>query len=230
MLRTQEAALYGVGAEGIAELCEAMCIDALDVTAATRASVWFFQDNGDMVCQHLIDGIEGRIQRQGAIIPQAATEAYIKAARAGITSMMTEEAPSLDAEPGQAAESGETCRQIDLLIVDDTNIPTAVFRCERAADSSEWGERDLVLLRKMAQILASTIRRECREYAAEELSALASFLRSSPEDITLPGSRPLDLKWLQSPPEAEIRLPEPTPAADLDMDEWEPSAGDRKDH
>lgn len=227
MLRTQEAALYGVGAEGIANLCEAICMDALEVTVATRASIWFFQDNGDMVCQHLIDGQDGRIQ-QGAIIPQAATEAYVKAARAGVTSMVTEDAPSIG-EIHNDTDGNDSCRQIDLLLVDSQNNPTAIFRCERSPSTKEWRERDLNLLRQMAQILAGAIRRECQDYVAEELAAAAAFVRAH-DGINLPGSRQLELNWLRAAPEAEIRLPVPNAPETLDMAEWEPSAQDRKDH
>ena len=42
MLRTQEAASFSFGQDGMNGLCEAICLDAVEVTAVTRVSIWFF--------------------------------------------------------------------------------------------------------------------------------------------------------------------------------------------
>lgn len=200
MLRTQEAAFYGIGAEGIAELCEAICLDAIEVTSAIRASIWFFNDHGDMICQHLVDGHDGRIQ-QGAVIPRAATLAYLKAAVEGRSSVLTDQAPSF----GAAGDDPDgPCKQIDLLLVDARNNPTAIFRCERSAAVDDWRARDFTILRNLAQALAGAIRREAREMRAARPSSSAMAAVGTAQAI---GSRRLELAWLQIPPEQEIRLP-----------------------
>src|SRR5690606_350787 len=137
MLRTQEAAEFGIGAEGIGLLCEAMCFDAIEVASATRASVWFFDNKGDMVCHRLVDGRGSRIQ-QGAVIPRAAAEPYFKAAIEGLASITGD-----DIVPEEGEADAPERSRLDLLLVDGRRNPAAVFRAERLSSGEDWSERDL---------------------------------------------------------------------------------------
>ena len=63
MLRTQEAASsYDIGTDGMTVLCEAICLDAVEVTSANRVSIWFFDAKvwvgeaaSDKSCQYMIE-------------------------------------------------------------------------------------------------------------------------------------------------------------------------------
>ena len=216
MLRTQEAAEFGIGAEGIGLLCEAMCFDAIEVASATRASVWFFDNKGNMVCHRLVDGRDSRIQ-QGAIIPRAASEPYFKAAIQGLASITSDDTVPQDGEEGDASER----TRLDLLLVDGRRNPAAVFRAERLSSSDDWSERDLKILRELAQALAWAIRKQCQRDA----EARSDQLRARPEEIISArpfegsrargyremGSTQPNISWLRSDPVSDIRLPQPTP-------------------
>lgn len=51
MLRTQDAAMYAIGERGMTALCEAICLDAVEVTDAQRVGIWFFGGHGELVCR-----------------------------------------------------------------------------------------------------------------------------------------------------------------------------------
>ncbi|WP_341705294.1 hypothetical protein [Ferrovibrio sp.] len=212
MLRTQEAALYSIGEAGVAALCEAICLDAIDVTRASRVSVWFFTDNGSMVCQRQVDARDGRI-RQGAVIPPEATGAYLAAAGRGLDNMVTDDAPVLhdaglqddDRDADAALPEPE---RLDLLLVDGVSQPAAVLRCERPADGRDWSDRDLKMLRSMAQTLAATIRREAERYS--HMPALPQLPAQSRAVLAGKAGR-------AAPPQSEIRLPLPQ-SGRLDFD------------
>ncbi len=189
MLRTQEAASFNFGQDGMIALCEAICLDAVEVAAATRVSIWFFEEGGDMVCQRLLDAREGRFQ-QGAVIPRSATEAYLEAAARGMGAMQTEDAPEL---PGDsAAARNQIQARIDLLLVDSKNNPAAIFRCERCETDEDWRPRDITVLRNLAQTLSAAIRRVSDNYApAPEIPAVPSVALSAM------GSARQNLDWLR---------------------------------
>lgn len=193
MLRTQEAASFNFGQDGMSGLCEAICLDAVEVTSATRVSIWFFDDSGDMVCRRLLDSRDGRFQ-EGAIIPRSATSAYLDAAQQGLASMQTEHAPELPSDSAEARDKIQA--RIDLLLVDASNNPAAIFRCERWDSDADWRPRDITLLRNLAQTLAAAIRRR----AVPSVPAIPS--------VALPGlaSTPQNLSWLRKGGEQAIWL------------------------
>jgi hypothetical protein len=197
MLRTQEAALFNFGHDGMVALCEAICLDAIEVAAATRVSIWFFDDNGDMVCQRLLDSRDGRFQ-QGAVIPQSATTAYLDAASRGLASMQTEHAPELPTDTPSARDQVQA--RIDLLLVDAKNNPAAIFRCERCDTAAEWRPRDITVLRNLAQTLATAIRHQSQRYAAPAIPAVPSVALSAI------GSARQNLNWLRQGSEPSIWL------------------------
>lgn len=221
MLRTQEAAEFGIGAEGIGLLCEAMCFDAIEVASATRASVWFFDNKGNMVCHRLVDARDSRIQ-QGAVIPRAAAEPYFKAAIEGLASITSDDTVPQDGE-GEGEGAAERTR-LDLLLIDGRKTPAAVFRAERLSSAEDWSERDLKILRELAQALAWAIRKQCQRDA----EARGGQRRGEPAEIV--SARPLtgnqarawremgstvpNISWLRSDPVNDIRLPQPGPASD----------------
>lgn len=218
MLRTQEAAEFGVGTEGIGLLCEAMCFDAIEVASATRASIWFFDNKGNMVCHRMVDGRDSRIQ-QGAVIPRAAAEPYFKAAIEGLASITSDD---LVPEDGEASASERT--RLDLLLVDGRKHPAAVFRAERLSSADDWSDRDLKILRELAQALAWAIRKQCQR----ERDQHAGQLRAQPEEVV--SARPLsgrsgrgyreigstqpNIAWLRSDPVMSIQLPRPAPPSE----------------
>lgn len=155
MLRTQQAQTDQTFHDGIEGLCEAICLDAVEVAAATRAGIWLFDDDGAMICQRQFDSREGHF-RQGLVIPRAEAEVYLKAASAGLAAATTDLAPELDL----AAPGGQTMQtRLDLLLVDSRNQPTAMLCCERAEQSGDWRDRDVYVLRNLALALAGAIRR-----------------------------------------------------------------------
>ena len=216
MLRTQEAAEFGIGAEGIGLLCEAMCLDAIEVASATRASVWFFDNKGNMVCHRLVDGRDSRIQ-QGAIIPRAASEPYFKAAIQGLASITSDDTVPQDGEEANAPER----TRLDLLLVDGRRNPAAVFRAERLSSADDWSERDLKILRELAQALAWAIRKQCqrdaegrRDAEPREIVSARPFEGSRMRGYREMGSTQPNISWLRADPVSDIRLPQPTPQSD----------------
>lgn len=198
MLRTQEAAVFNFGHDGMAALCEAICLDAVEVASATRVSIWFFGDNGDMVCQRLLDSRDGRFQ-EGAVIPRSATLAYLDAASKGLASVQTEEAPELPSDSRSAREQIQA--RIDLLLVDAKNNPAAIFRCERCDTTEDWRPRDITILRNLAQTLAAVIRRQALTYPGhDDVPAIPSVA------VSAMGSTRQNLNWLRTERDAAIWL------------------------
>ncbi|PJI39441.1 hypothetical protein [Ferrovibrio sp.] len=193
MLRTQEAASFNFGQDGMTGLCEAICLDAIEVTSVTRVSIWFFDESGDMVCRRLLDSRDGRFQ-DGAVIPRSATAAYLDAAQQGLASMQTENAPELPSDSAEARDKIQA--RIDLLLVDAKNNPAAIFRCERWDSGADWRPRDITLLRNLAQTLATAIRRN----TLPAVPAMPSIALSGM------GSTPQDLSWLRHKDETAIWL------------------------
>lgn len=193
MLRTQEAALYGFGPDSMGVLCEAICLDAVEVTSTTRVSIWFFDAKGDMVCKRLLNARDGRFQ-EGAVIPKSATSAYVDAASQGLSSMVTEDAPIM---PEAAADDVKA--RLDMLLVDAQNQPAAIFRCERNTGNDDWRARDITILRNLAQTLAVAIRDQSLRNATRDLP-LGPVLQG---DI---GSVKQDLSWLRQSSEPSIWL------------------------
>jgi hypothetical protein len=194
MLRTQEAASLNFGQDGMTGLCEAICLDAIEVTSVSRVSIWFFDDSGDMVCKRLLDARDGRFQG-GAVIPRSATAAYLEAARNGLATMQTENAPELPSDSSEARDKIQA--RIDLLLVDGRNNPAAIFRCERWDSDTDWRPRDITLLRNMAQTLANAIRRNTLPATVPALPSVA---------LHGMGSTPQNLSWLRHKDETAIWL------------------------
>jgi len=195
MLRTQEAAQYTIGPDSLGVLCEAICLDAVEVTSATRVSIWFFDAKGDMVCKRLLNARDGRFQ-EGAVIPKSATSAYVDAASQGLASMVTEDAPVVPEISGDDVKA-----RLDMLLVDINNNPTAIFRCERNTGSDDWRQRDITILRNLAQTLAAAIReRSLRETTRDALAGLSAG------GLADMGSVKQDLTWLRQGGEPSIWL------------------------
>lgn len=218
MLRTQEAAEFGIGTEGIGLLCEAMCFDAIEVASATRASVWFFDNKGNMVCHRLVDGRDSRIQ-QGAVIPRAASEPYFKAAIQGLASITSDDAVPYEGDEADSDAPERT--RLDLLLVDGRRNPAAVFRAERLSSGEDWSDRDLKILRELAQALAWAIRKQCqrdaearRDAEPKDIISARPFEGRSARAYREIGSTQPNIAWLRSDPVSDIRLPQPRPASD----------------
>lgn len=215
MLRTQEAALYSIGENAMSVLCEAICLDAVEVAKVSRVSIWFFDEGGNLVCQRLLDAREGRFH-QGATIPRSATNAYVKAASEGLASLTTDDAPALEHDNAMPAE---VSARLDLLLVDNKNQPAAIFRCERYDSAGEWSERDITILRRLAQTLATAIRHECERYVARQgVPAVPSVL------LAPTGSAKQNLDWLRKSREPSIWLQSVPAASVYDMLDFDPAA------
>lgn len=193
MLRTQEAALYSFGQDNLGVLCEAICLDAVEVTSATRVSIWFFDAKGDMVCKRLLNARDGRFQ-EGAVIPKSATSAYVDAASQGLASLVTEDAPTMPEATGDEVKA-----RLDMLLVDAQSQPAAIFRCERNTGSDDWRARDITILRNLAQTLAAAIREQTLRTAVARDIPLGPVMG----DI---GSVKQDLSWLRHGGEPSIWL------------------------
>lgn len=195
MLRTQEAASFNFGQDGMTGLCEAICLDAVEVTSVTRVSIWFFDPSGNMICKRLLDSRDGRFQ-EGAVIPHSATAAYLDAARQGLASMQTENAPELPSDSADAREHIQA--RIDLLLVDAKNNPAAIFRCERWDSGHDWPLRDVTLLRNLAQALATAIRRNTQPALPAMPSVALGGMGSTPQDLSWLRQKDENAIWLQS--------------------------------
>lgn len=204
MLRTQEATMYGngMGEDGMAALCEAICLDVLEVVEANRVSIWFFDDKGDMVCRRQLDSRDGRFQ-QGAVIPRSATQAYINAASRGLDSITTEDAPV-------SGNAGDVKARLDMLLVDSQNTPAAIFRCERYAGPEEWRPRDITILRDLAQTLAAAIRQQYERQMAQ------AMMQGPLVAVSNMGSVKQDLSWLHQGSESSIWLQSVSAASAFD--------------
>lgn len=217
MLRTQDAVLLGNG--GMTALCEAICLDAVDVAGAARVSIWFFGQGGELVCRRLLDTCEGRFH-EGAIIPRSAAAAYIHAASSGRPMVATTAAPDL---PGQEVAAGGVASRIDLLLVGADNRPVAIFRSERRSGMPDWSDRDITILRNLARALATVIRYRDTDPATADLPPVPT--------VRAPlASARHDFPWLPSGAGAPILLgggidaqafggfPGPDGAVGVDMD------------
>lgn len=169
MLRTQQAQDEQISMADIDDLCEAICLDAVEAADAARAGIWLFDEDGAMICQRQFDVLEGSFS-QGRVIPHAEAAIYLKAAKAGLGASATDAAPDL-ALNGDKPHGGKLQNRLDLLLVDSRNQPTAMFCCERAAQSGDWRERDIYVLRHLAQALGGAIRRHGEYHAAAQQAA-----------------------------------------------------------
>lgn len=155
MLRTQQAQADQTRFDDIDGICEAICLDAVEVAQATRVGIWLFDEDGAMICQRQFDGRDGSFS-QGKVIPRDEAEVYIKAASGGMSSAIsTDNAPQLNQDGQQVNQLQD---RLDLLLVDSRNQPTAMFCCERLDQNGTWRERDVYVLRKLAQALSGAIR------------------------------------------------------------------------
>lgn len=160
MLRTQQAQSDQTRFDDIDGICEAICLDAVEVAKATRVGIWLFDEGGAMICQRQLDGRDGSFS-QGKVVPRDEAEVYVKAASGGVSAAInTEEAPQLNqpALDQDGQQTGGLQDRLDLLLVDSRNQPTAMFCCERLDQSGNWRERDIYVLRKLARALSGAIR------------------------------------------------------------------------
>ncbi len=159
MQRSRDAARRAVNLAGLQELFASVCQDALDLTRATRASIWYFEPNGSIVCQYLLDRRQPGF-RQGEIIGRERFAGY------------------LDALSGNGIVAAEHARQdettrcflddyfipndihalLDILIPDALGQPAAVLCCEQCGAPRPWSERDITALHCLTTLIASTLR------------------------------------------------------------------------
>lgn len=152
MLRTQLAQEAQTNFADIDDLCEAICLDAVEAARVACAGIWLFDDEGGLICQRQYDGQDGRFS-QGRVIPRDEAQVYLDVARQGLAASMTDEAP--EQRPG----GGKLQNRLDLLLVDSSDQPMALLCCERGGRDGEWRDGEIYVLRQLARVLSNAIRR-----------------------------------------------------------------------
>lgn len=199
MLRTQQAQDDQLSMADIDDLCEAICLDAVEAAQAARAGIWLFDQDGAMICQRQFDVMEGGFS-QGRVIPHTEAAIYLKAARDGLGASATDAAPAL------AGDGSKLQNRLDLLLVDSSNQPTAMFCCERAEQSGDWRERDIYVLRHLAQALGGAIRRHGEYHAAAQQASDSAVATEQKADLVDEAEADLDAAFGAAAREMPRRL------------------------
>ncbi|WP_428247938.1 PAS domain-containing protein [Ferrovibrio sp.] len=156
--QSRQAVAHAVNAAGLRNLFNAVCRDALDATQATRASIWYFEPNGSISCQHLIDRRTPNAP-PGMVIGREHHADYLNA-------ILTERV--IAAEDARRHPATRCFAQgyfidndihslLDFLINDREGNPAAILCCEQTSAPRQWRERDLVALYGLAEFIAGTL-------------------------------------------------------------------------
>lgn len=140
-------------------LFEAVCREAIRETGSTRASLWYFDSDGSLTCQCLLDSRDGKIS-SGATLPHAAYRKYLDAIRSNGIVM----APQARRNPATACfnddyfPDNDIHSLLDFLVTDHDGQPAAVLCCEHCRAPRNWSPADVAALQGLAQRLSRTFR------------------------------------------------------------------------
>lgn len=176
MKRSAEAARRAVNLTGLKQFFETVCLDAVELTGATRASIWYFEPNGSIVCQCLLDRRHDGFQR-GDVIGRDKHAAYLDAliAEGIVAAEDARNTPATACFVEDYFVPNNIHALIDMLIRDADGRPAAVLCCEDCAGPRPWREPELMGLFTLAETIAATFR-----YQGASAAQRALFVPSLP--------------------------------------------------
>jgi hypothetical protein len=157
-------------------LFESVCSLAVAGTKATRASVWYFEADGSISCQRLLD-VRTTGYQKGAVIERRTHQVYLDAivAEGGVLAddARTDNKTSCFND-GYFVEN-DIYSLLDFLIIDRDGLPAAILCCEQCGGPRKWSEDDIVCLRDLAQSIVETFK-----YQDENIARRALFTSDLP--------------------------------------------------
>lgn len=158
--------------DNLPALFEAVCREAIRETGSTRASVWYFESDGSLICQCLVDSRDGQAST-GTTLSRNVHGTYLDAIRSNGIVM----AANAHRHPATASFSRGYFRDndihslLDLLVTDQDNQPAAVLCCEHCKSPRNWSPADIAALQSLAQQLSETFRYDAGTPAQRALFA-----------------------------------------------------------
>jgi hypothetical protein len=156
--RSRLAVAHALNAAGLRNLFNAVCRDALDATQATRASIWYFEANGSISCQYLIDRRSANAPA-GMVISRDQYASYLDAilAERVIAAEEARQHPATRCFTKDYFTDNDIYSLLDFLIHDRDGTPAAILCCEQTGAPRQWRERDLVTLYSLAEFITGTL-------------------------------------------------------------------------
>lgn len=158
METSRTAAIQAVNFAGLQRFFEAVCRDAVAATGATRASIWYFEANGSIVCQRLLDTRVAGFQ-QGAALGRAGHEPYLDAITRDDIVAASDAAshPATQCFGADYFPATGITALLDVLVRDRAGRPAAILSCEETKGSRDWSEREILAVHNLARLVAGTL-------------------------------------------------------------------------
>lgn len=147
------------GQSDLPALFEAVCRAAIRETGSTRASVWYFDSDGSLTCQCLLDSRDGTISA-ATTLPHATYASYLDAIRSNgiiIAPQARRHAATACFNDGYFPDN-DIHSLLDFLVTDHDGQPAAVLCCEQCRAPRNWSPADVAALQTLAQRLSETFR------------------------------------------------------------------------
>lgn len=159
MQRSREAARGAVNLAGLQDLFESVCRDAIEATRATRASIWYFEANGSIVCQYMFDRRKPGFER-GATIGREHHADYLDTlVNDGIVAAENARShPATSCFVDEYFVPNDIHALLDIMIPDAYGRPAAVLCCEQCGAPRPWSERNISALHGLTALISSTLR------------------------------------------------------------------------
>lgn len=159
MQRSREAARRAVNLAGLQELFESVCRDAIEATRASRASIWYFEANGSIVCQYMYDRRKPGFERGATIGREHHAEYLDTLVNDGIVAAENaRNHPATVCFIDEYFIPNDIHALLDILIPDAYGRPAAVLCCEQCVAPRPWSERDISALHGLTALIGSTLR------------------------------------------------------------------------
>lgn len=145
---------------GLGPLFERVCRAALAATGATRASVWYFESDGSIVCERLHDIRTPSLVQAGMTIARSDHAAYLDAVRRDgvVNAGNARHHPATRSFNRDYFEVTDIHALLDFLVRDRDGRPAAILCCEQCEAPRTWTEADVGALRGLATTLADSFR------------------------------------------------------------------------
>lgn len=159
MQRSREAAKSAVNLPGLHILFREICRDLIGMTGATRGSVWYFEANGSIVCQELLDRRTGKFE-SGMVIGRDESAPYLdRIVQDGVVACeMARTDPITAGFTPTYFEPNGIHSLLDMVVRDDLGHPAAILCCEQCDAPRAWRESDVVAMHGLTQLVAETFR------------------------------------------------------------------------
>lgn len=143
----------------LAALFDAVCREAIRETGSTRASVWYFESDGSLICQILVDSRDGTLT-SGATLSHASHAAYLDAIRSNgiVIAHEARRHPATACFNDGYFPDNDIHSLLDFLIADRDGQPAAVLCCEQCKVPRNWSGDDIATLQRLARQLSETFR------------------------------------------------------------------------